>query len=66
MVEYILAHAREQGYRRVSLETGTTDDFAVARALYTKAGFWACEPFGDYTTSPYNTCMTLTLNPHSD
>ena len=34
MVEHLLAVARGRGYRRVSLETGTMDEFAPARALY--------------------------------
>jgi putative acetyltransferase len=57
MVEHILAFAREQGYRRVSLETGTMDEYGPARALYAKLGFEPCEPFADYTRSPYNTWM---------
>ena|ERR1700694_848454 len=61
MLDHLLASARAQGYRRVSLETGTTDEFAAARALYTMAGFHPCEPFGNYTASPYNTCMTISL-----
>ena len=34
MVEHLLATASDRGYRRVSLETGTMDAFAPARALY--------------------------------
>jgi putative acetyltransferase len=47
----------------VSLETGTTDDFVAARALYASVGFRPCEPFGDYRPSPYNTFMTLAIVP---
>jgi putative acetyltransferase len=61
MVEHVIAHARRQGYRRMSLETGTTDEFLPARTLYARTGFTACEPFGDYRTSPYNTFMTRSL-----
>ena len=38
-VEHLLTFARREGYRRVSLETGSTDEFVAARALYAKAGF---------------------------
>ena len=62
MVEHLLAVAREHGYRRVSLETGTTDDFAAARALYTTAGFQPCAAFGGYRPSAYNTFMTICLD----
>ncbi len=65
LVDLVFAFARREGYRRVSLETGSTEEFIPARALYTKAGFRPCEPFGDYTASPYNTFMTIDLDPES-
>lgn len=61
MLAHLLAVAREREYRRVSLETGTMDAFAPARALYSRAGFRNCEPFGDYTSNPHSVCMTLEL-----
>ena len=53
--------AEARGYRRVSLETGTMDAFAPARALYRRAGFWPCAPFGPYRVNPYSICMTMAL-----
>jgi putative acetyltransferase len=61
LLDCLLAVARERGYRRVSLETGTTDAFAPARALYASAGFEPCEPFGEYTRNPYSVCMSMAL-----
>jgi putative acetyltransferase len=61
MLDHLLATARERGYQRVSLETGSMDAFAPARALYASAGFVVCPPFGDYWDSPYSVCMTLEL-----
>jgi putative acetyltransferase len=61
MVEHLLAVARHRGYRRVSLETGTTEAFGPARSLYGGAGFTPCGPFGDYRASPDNAFMTLSL-----
>jgi putative acetyltransferase len=61
LVEHILAFAREAGYRRVSLETGATEEFIAARTLYARAGFKASAPFADYRPSPYNTFMTMNL-----
>ena len=58
MVGHLLAVAAERGYRRVSLETGTMDAFAPARALYAAAGFEPCEPFGEYVASATSACMT--------
>jgi putative acetyltransferase len=62
MVAHLLAVARQRGYRRVSLETGTGDAFAPARALYAAAGFEPCSPFGDYDASPFNHFMTVELS----
>lgn len=61
MIEHLIAVAREAGYRRVSLETGTMAEFAPARSLYASAGFEPCSPFGDYRASPDNAFMTLRL-----
>jgi putative acetyltransferase len=62
MVEHLLGVARERGFTRVSIETGSQPAFAPARSLYARAGFEPCEPFGDYTPSPNSTFMTL--SPH--
>ncbi|HEY6427869.1 MAG TPA: GNAT family N-acetyltransferase [Acidimicrobiales bacterium] len=62
MVAHLLAVARQRGYRRVSLETGTGDAFAPARALYAAVGFEPCSPFGDYDASPFNHFMTMELS----
>lgn len=65
MLEHVLAHAREVGAGRVSLETGSQDFFAPARALYATAGFEECEAFGDYRPDPHSTFMTLSWVPPS-
>jgi putative acetyltransferase len=61
MLDYLLGVARERGYLRVSLETGSPAAFAPARALYASVGFHVCERFGDYPESDFSTFMTLTL-----
>ena len=66
VLDHLLAIARERGFKRVSLETGTMAAFAAARTLYTARGFRPCEPFGDYFDSPNSVCMTLRLNDASD
>ena len=62
MVDHLVATAAARGHTRVSLETGTHDAFAPARALYARAGFVPCPPFSGYTDNPYSTCMTLVLS----
>ena len=62
MVDHLLGVARVRGYRRVSLETGSTDPFVPARSLYAGVGFTPCGPFGDYGPSPNSTFMTLALS----
>jgi putative acetyltransferase len=61
MVEHLIGVARDHGFRRVSLETGSTQAFAAARSLYAQAGFTPCGPFGDYPPGRGNTFMTLPL-----
>ncbi len=61
MLDHIMGFARSRGVQRISLETGSMDAFAPARALYENVGFTECEPFADYIPSPYSTFMTLSL-----
>lgn len=61
MLGHLIGVARERGFGRVSLETGSMDAFAPARSMYTKAGFNECEPFGDYISSRNSICMTMSL-----
>jgi putative acetyltransferase len=66
MVDRLLLLAREDGYKRVSLETGSNDAFAAARSLYAKRGFRERGPYADYFLSPNSTYMTLWLGPGED
>jgi putative acetyltransferase len=62
IVEHLLAVAVARGARRVSIETGSMEAFAPARALYASVGFVPCGPFGDYAESPNSAFMTLLLD----
>jgi putative acetyltransferase len=62
MLRHLLQVAVVNGFRRVSLETGTMAAFEPARRMYRSAGFRPCQPFGDYTVNPYSVCMTLVLD----
>lgn len=59
MLTHLISVARLRGYTRLSLETGSLAAFAPARGLYEAAGFRPCGPFGNYTSSPNSTFMTL-------
>jgi putative acetyltransferase len=61
MLDHLLAVARSRGYRRVSLETGTTPGFTAARAMYVSRGFVPAEPFADYFRTGDNTFYMLSL-----
>ena len=61
IVEIILTTARERGYERISLETGSSEDFRPARNLYAQFGFVECGPFADYLVHDFSAFMTLKL-----
>jgi putative acetyltransferase len=65
LLDHVLSVACSRGYRRLSLETGTSVAFAPARALYQSVGFRPGQPFGEYANTEHNLCMTLELpSPH--
>lgn len=61
MLDHIIAEARNRGYARLSLETGTTSLHGPAIALYRNAGFEPCDAFADYQPSPHNQFLRLDL-----
>jgi putative acetyltransferase len=61
MLDHLVRDAQRCGFGQLSLETGTMDAFAPARALYAKAGFVPCGPFAEYASSPNSCYMTLEL-----
>ncbi|MEP7206630.1 MAG: GNAT family N-acetyltransferase [Casimicrobiaceae bacterium] len=61
LLQHILDVARQRGFVRISLETGTAPAFAAAQALYLDSGFQYSPPFGDYVVDPYSTFMTREL-----
>jgi putative acetyltransferase len=61
LLNHILEVARQRGYRRLSLETGSMEAFAPARKLYSSFGFTFCGPFADYIEDSYSVFMTREL-----
>ena len=58
MLNRLIAAAREAGMTRLSLETGSTEQFAAANRLYEKEGFRLAGPFGDYPDTPWTRFFT--------
>lgn len=48
MLDHLIAEARANGIARLNLETGSHPAFAPAHALYARAAFVECPPFGSY------------------
>jgi putative acetyltransferase len=61
LLDCIVREARRRDYRRLSLETGSTEPFAAAIRLYERAGFTRCGPFGGYQDTPFTRFYTLAL-----
>lgn len=62
ILDHLQGEAGKRGYTRLSLETGSTDEFLPARRLYESAGFHYCDPFGDYQLDPWSVFMTRELS----
>ena len=62
MLLHIITEAQRRGLKRLSLETGTSEAFAAALALYSKHGFREGEKFGDYEKSEFCKFFHLDLS----
>jgi putative acetyltransferase len=61
MLGHLLQTARQQGMSRISLETGSTEQFAAANRLYEKNGFERSGGFCDYPDTPWTHFYTRTI-----
>jgi putative acetyltransferase len=59
MLKTLEAKAGEAGVRWLRLETGIASHAALA--LYERAGFTRCDPFGDYRPDPLSVFMEKTI-----
>lgn len=57
----ILDEARQRGYHRLLLETGSQEFFDPARRLYARHGFVPCPPFAGYQPDPNSVFMARSL-----
>src|SRR3989442_6039040 len=62
ILDQIIAEARQRGYSRLSLETGSGPAFEPALSLYRQYGFIDGEPFSGYEKSPFNQFLHLDLD----
>jgi putative acetyltransferase len=58
VLNQLVASARSAGITRLSLETGSTEQFAAANRLYEKEGFERTGPFGSYQASAWTRFFT--------
>ena len=61
VLEALIEMAGNRGYNRVSLETGTTEVYAPANALYRRFRFRQGHVFADYAVSDFNSYYHLDL-----
>ena len=61
ILDHIIAVARQRGYARLSLETGSGPAFEPAVNLYRKYGFTEGGAFDGYEKSPFNRFLHLDL-----
>lgn len=61
LLEHVITTARNRGYNRLSLETGSGAAFEPALALYRRYGFENGAAFGDYEASAFNQFLHLRL-----
>ena len=61
VLEHIIAVAKQRGYTRLNLETGTHAAFEPAHNLYRSKGFTPSGPFGSYRPNPHSVFMELRL-----
>ena len=61
MLDHLIATARNESMTRLSLETGSTEQFAAANRLYEKEGFERTGPFGGYRDTPFTRFFTRVI-----
>src|SRR5258708_10318255 len=62
ILDHLIGVARDRGWRRARLGTGSMAAFAPARSLYASAAFTPCGPFADYRPPATSAFMTPSLD----
>jgi len=55
IISHLIEVAKNEGIKKLSIETGAGDFFKSARKLFKKFGFKTCRPFADYKED-HNSC----------
>lgn len=58
LLDHLVSIASSEEMTRLSLETGSTEQFAAANRLYEREGFRRCGPFGGYADTPFTRFFT--------
>lgn len=61
MLLHLIEESRRRGYTWLGLETGRSEPFGPATALYRKHGFAESPPFADYVSDDFSFCMSREL-----
>jgi putative acetyltransferase len=61
MLDHLTAFAKSDGMTQLSLETGSSEQFAAALRLYQREGFEDCGPFGGYIDTPFTRFFTKAI-----
>ena len=61
LLRHLITEAKQRGYHRLSLETGSMTFFEPAHRLYRRFGFVPCRPFSNYVEDPNSLFMTKVL-----
>ncbi len=61
ILSHMIAVARQRGYRKLSLETGSSAPFFPAHRLYEAFGFEPCGPYADYDDEEFSQYYRLWL-----
>ena len=61
LLDHLVIAAKSDRMTRLSLETGSTEQFAAALRLYEREGFEPCGPFGGYIDTPFTRFFTKTI-----
>lgn len=65
VLDEIVHTARQRGYTRLVLETGSGAAFQAAHALYLRNGFSWTAAYAGYEATDFNRFMTRSLQPHA-
>ncbi len=60
ILQFLEDEARATGFRELRLETGDRQPEAIA--LYARAGYQPCSPFGNYPDDPFSVFMSKMIS----